>query len=136
MSDFSNQAEQKTYDFWFRPGQAVARPSAIYLALYTAVTDAEAGTGTEVTGGSYARVDVTSAFSAPSTPGGAGENSAVITFPDPTADWGTVTHFGIFDAPTGGNPVTILKALATPRVINNQDAAPQFGAGDLDLAVA
>lgn len=135
MSDLSNTFEQRLYDWLFRPGQAApTRPTTLHLALFTAVTNAEAGTGTEVSGGSYARVAVTNAFSAPTD--GAGSNTTAITFPAPTANWGTVTHFGIFDASTGGNAVTALKALAASRVINNGDAAPSFAIGDLTVAVA
>lgn len=134
MSDLSNEFETRVYDWLFRPGTSVTRPSAIYLALYTAVTDAEAGTGTEVSGGSYARVDITSLIGASSN--GVGSNSGAITFPAPTANWGTVTHFAIRDASSGGNAVTALKALSASRVINNGDAAPSFAIGDLDLTVA
>jgi len=70
----------------------------VYLALYTNdPTDAD--TGTEVTGGSYARQSIT--FGAPSN--GASTNSAAIEFPQAGASWGTVTHIGIRDAVTTGN---------------------------------
>lgn len=134
MSDLSNTFETRVYDWLFRPGQAVTRPTTLWLALFTAVSNAEAGTGTEVAGGSYARVQVTSAFGASTD--GAGSNSSVITFPDPTGNWGTVTHFGIIDASTGGNPVSALKALTTPRVVNAGDAAPSFAIGALTASVA
>ena len=134
MSDLSNTFEPRVYDWLFRPGQAVTRPTGIWVALFTAVTNAEAGTGTEVTGGSYARVDVTSLFGA--SVDGAGSNSGVVTFPAPTANWGTVTHFGIVDASTGGNAVSALKPLSASRVINNGDAAPSFAIGALTASVA
>jgi hypothetical protein len=134
MSDLSNVMEQRIFDWLFRPGQAVTRPTALWLGLFTAVTNAEAGTGTEVSGGSYARVNVTTAFGAPTD--GAGSNTAAITFAGPTANWGTVTHFAIFDASTSGNAVTALKALAAARTINNGDAAPSFAIGDLTASVA
>ena len=79
-------------------GTNYAAPGAVYLAAYT-VAPTDAGGGTEVTGGSYARQ--TLAFSAPSSNQVA--NSADILFPIATASWGTVVHFGIHDAPTGGN---------------------------------
>ena len=73
-------------------------PTTVYVALYT--TDpTDADTGTEVTGGSYARQSVT--FGAPSN--GVSTNSADITFPTATAAQGTVTHIGIRDALTAGN---------------------------------
>lgn len=135
MSDLSNTFETRLYDWLFRPGQAApTRPTGIWLALFTAVTNAEAGTGTEVSGGSYARVDVTSAFGASTD--GAGSNTGAITFAAPTANWGTVTHFALFDASSGGNAVTALKALSASRVINNGDAAPSFAAGALTVSVA
>ncbi|HET8778000.1 MAG TPA: hypothetical protein VFN76_10105 [Candidatus Limnocylindria bacterium] len=131
MTDLSNGFENRIFDLLFRPSQAVTRPSAIYVALFTAVTDAEAGTGTEVTGGGYARVEATNAFGAPTD--GAGSNTAVITFPVPTANWGTVTHFCVMDAPTGGNAITAIKTLTASRTINNGDAAPSFAIGDLQI---
>lgn len=73
-------------------------PTTVYVALYT--TDpTDADTGTEVTGGSYARTSVT--FAAPSN--GVTTNSADVTFPTCTLAWGTVTHIGIRDASTAGN---------------------------------
>ena len=73
-------------------------PTTVYVALYT--TDpTDADTGTEVTGGSYARTSVT--FAAPSN--GVTTNSADVTFPTCTLAWGTVTHIGIRDALTAGN---------------------------------
>ena len=73
-------------------------PTTVYVALYT--TDpTDADTGTEVTGGSYARTAVT--FAAPSN--GVTTNSADVTFPTCTLAWGTVTHIGIRDALTSGN---------------------------------
>ena len=73
-------------------------PTTVYVALYTDdPTDAD--TGTEVSGGSYARTAVT--FAAPSN--GVTTNSADVTFPTCTLAWGTVTHIGLRDASTGGN---------------------------------
>jgi hypothetical protein len=73
-------------------------PSVVYLGLYTSdPTDAD--TGTEVSGGSYARQAIT--FGAPSN--GVTTNTAAIEFPQATATWGTVGWIGIEDALTGGN---------------------------------
>lgn len=73
-------------------------PTTVYVALYTSdPTDAD--TGTEVSGGSYARQAAT--FGAPSN--GVSTTTADITFPTATGSWGTVTHIGIRDALTTGN---------------------------------
>ena len=69
-----------------------------YLALFT-VAPSEAGGGTEVSGGSYARQVVT--FGTPSN--GSMSNSAALEFPTATANWGTAKAWGLFDAATSGN---------------------------------
>jgi len=103
-------------------------PTDIYLGLFTdACTDASPGT--EVTGGSYARVAHNSWTAASSR---AISNSGSATFTQASASWGTVTYVGIFDAVTGGNYLG-WSDLTTPRTINNGDTA-QFASGDIDIS--
>lgn len=138
MSAMSDYLENKIID-WLLRGQVYTPPATVYVALLTAAP-ADAGGGTEVSGGSYARVAVTAALTAwNATQGGATastgtdgttENAATVTFPAPTANWGQVTHFGIYDAASAGN-LLIHAALTTPKTINNGDAAPSFAAGAL-----
>lgn len=115
----------------------------LYVALLTAAPS-DTGGGTEVTGGSYARVAVASTLanwagtqSAASTTASTGtgattSNNAAITFPSPTADWGVATHLGIYDAPTSGN-LLYWVALTAQKTINNGDAAPSFAAAALTV---
>jgi len=103
-----------------------------YVALLTAAPT-DAGGGTEVSGGAYARVAVARAagtWAAPSGTPGATSNTAAVTFPNPTANWGTVTHFALYDAITTGNLLG-WAALGTSRNILNGDSAPSFAAGTL-----
>jgi hypothetical protein len=81
---------------------AYTQPTSVYIALYTSDPTA-ADTGTEVTGGSYARQAV--AFGAPAIVGGKQtiKNSVDIPFPVASADWGNVTHIGIRDDASAGN---------------------------------
>src|SRR3989304_3200100 len=82
---------------------AYSAPATVYIALYTAAPT-DAGGGTEVSGGSYARAAVTNnATNFPAASGGAKANGTEIAFATATADWGTVVAFGIFDALTVGN---------------------------------
>ena len=97
MAEMSNYLENALINATLR-NTSYTSPSVVYVGLYTSdPTDAD--TGTEVSGGSYARQSVT--FGAPSN--GASTNSAAIEFPQCTASWGTVTHVGIRDASTAGN---------------------------------
>ncbi|WP_051324003.1 phage tail fiber protein [Candidatus Solirubrobacter pratensis] len=90
-------------------------PGATKLALYT-VTPGEAGGGTEVSGGSYVRQSITWG----AVTSGTVSNSADITFPSATADWGTITGIGIWD--NGGTnmlwygPLTAAKTIATGEI--------------------
>jgi hypothetical protein len=90
-------------------------PAAVYLAAYT-VAPTDAGGGTEVAGGSYTRQTVT--FGVPT--GNQVSNSADVLFPIATANWGTIVHFGIFDAPAAGN-LLYHTALAAARTIESGD---------------
>jgi hypothetical protein len=105
---------------------AFATPTA-YVALYTAAPS-DSGGGTEVTGGSYARKSTAGADWAASS-GGSIQNANAITFATATASWGTVTHFGVFDALSGGN-LLFWAALTTPKTIGSGDTA-SFAAGAL-----
>ena len=97
MAEMSNYLENALINGTLRATSYTA-PTTVYVALYTDdPTDAD--TGTEVSGGSYARTSVT--FAAPSN--GVTTNSADVTFPTCTLSWGTVTHIGLRDASTGGN---------------------------------
>jgi hypothetical protein len=139
----TNLAENKLVDAVFR-GQALGAPATFYVALFTAAADCEAATVTEVSGGSYARVAVTSSLAnwagtqsagsttASSGTGGQTSNNGSISFPAPTANWGTVTHFGLYSASSGGD-LWICQALATSKTVNNGDAAPAFNAGALTV---
>lgn len=115
--------------------QAAWKPSAVYVGLFTAAPS-DAGGGTEVSGGSYARVQVAQAdsnWTAPSGTPRAMTNVNAVTFPAPTANWGSVTHFGIFDASSAGN-LLYWAALSQAKTVNSGDAAPSFAASALSVS--
>ncbi len=110
-------------------------PTNFYLGLFTvAPTDSTAGT--QVSGGSYARVTIPSVNGSwninPTT--GTISNAALVAFPAPTANWGTCVAIGLFDAPTGGNLIAY-GALTEVKVVNSGDVAPDFSIGALVLQI-
>ena len=116
-------------------GVAFPTLTSTHIALFTAAPT-DAGGGTEVSGGSYARVTVTRVTGSWAVPAGTPrltDNAAAVTFPNPTANWGTVTHFGVYDAATVGN-LLYWGILTTSRNILNGDNAPSFAIGALDLS--
>jgi hypothetical protein len=66
--------------------------------------------------------------------GGLCENRGTIDFPDATANWGTVSHFGIFDAKTAGN-LLWWGALTASLAVNSGQGA-QFAVQQLDFTLA
>lgn len=145
MADaLSDYLENKLMDFLLR-GQTFTPPATVYVGLLTAAPS-DSGGGTEVSGGAYARVAVTSSEanwagtqSAGSTTASSGtsgttSNNGAITFPAPTANWGVITHMAVYDASTAGN-LLFYAALTTSKTVNNGDAAPSFAAGALTFSM-
>lgn len=123
---FSNTYETNVLT-WTFTANAVTRPTAWYLGLFT-VAPGEGGGGTEVSGGSYVRKAVTFSVS-----GNLATNTAAIEFDVATADWGTITHVAVFDASTGGNQIAYA-ALSTSKTIATGDVL-RVPAGDLDITL-
>lgn len=99
-------------------------PTNVYVALFTSDPGYDNATGVEVSGGSYARVQHQGAGDWIATVGSdlQYENNGTITFPTATANWGTVSHFALFDALTAGNYLAG-GALTTAKYVSNGDVA-------------
>lgn len=100
--------EKKELDRYFGNSAAATVPSNWYLALLTTNPTATSDSYVEVSGGSYARITIpnntTNFPAATSTTGYPSVKAlnAAFSFPTPTAGWGTVTGFGLFDSLTVG----------------------------------
>jgi hypothetical protein len=123
--NLSNYLENKVLDH-IMGTTTYTKPSAVYVALYTAAPS-DTGGGTEVTGGSYARQ--TAAFAAASS--GATSNSANIDFTVMPAC--TVVAIGIFDALTTGN-LLVWGTLSTNKSLDAGDTL-RIATGDLDISL-
>jgi hypothetical protein len=128
MAEMSNYLENALINATLR-NTTFTSPSVVYIALYTS-DPTDANTGTQVSGGSYARQAVT--FGAPSN--GVTTNSAAIEFPQATASWGTVTHIGILDALTSGN-LLYHTPLDTAKTIDSGDIF-KISSGNLSVTLA
>ena len=100
-----------------------------WIALYT-VAPTDSTSGTEVTGGAYARKDSSGLWGTPA--GGAVENDTEVPFVQASgADWGLVVAFSIMDASSGGNMHHWGDLTASKQVYDGDTA--KFPIGDLDL---
>ncbi len=136
MASMCDYLEVEIRKHIFRTG-SFTKPTVLAVALYTAAPG-EAGGGTEVTGGSYARAQLNpldANWSGVSSTDGLTDNVNDLSFPSLTANWGLVTHNAILDNTSGGN-FLFHGALTQSKTINNGDPAPKYSAGDLDITFA
>jgi len=125
---FSTEFRNRLLTWALRPTEAVTRPSALYAALYSAVTGPESGT--EVSGAGYARVDVTSVFG-PASAGVVASSVTVLFGTGPSGGNWTVNGVALMDAESGGNLVTEIQETDSEVIVNDGDGAPGFEVGDM-----
>jgi len=133
MGSFGDFLENELLDHVFGAA-AYAAPATLYMALSTA-DPLDDGSGlNEPVGGAYARASVTNDLTEwPAAAAGSKSNANQITFPTATALWGTVTHFAIMDAASGGNMLAH-GSLTTPKTIDPGDTA-SFAASDVTITL-
>jgi hypothetical protein len=104
-------------------------PANLFIGLFTAVSDGEAGTVTEVSGNGYARTAVT--FNTAS--GGSATNDGDITFPAASGgSFGTITHIGVYDASTAGTLI-FYGSLSASKTVDDGDI---FQISDTNLTIS
>lgn len=132
MANLTNYHENIIMDRSFRGTDAPPAPLTLYVGLHTA-DPTETGEANEVTAADYARQGVANADW-----GGIGsnvENALEVDFGTATSNWGTITHFSIWngDQATVGANSLWYAALTTAKPIESGDR-PRFTAGSLTFA--
>ena len=130
MGSFSNHWENKIMDHIF--GKNSYSQPTIYVGLSTADPLDDASGLAEPIGNSYART-ATSVSDWSEASDGTINNANELIFSEATGGWGTITHFALFDAATGGN-ILCHGSLNQPRAIVSGDRA-RFSAGDLSVSL-
>lgn len=123
--NLSNYLENKLLDH-FLGTTSYTMPTTVYIGLYT-VVPTDAGGGTQVTGGSYARQ--TAVFSAAAS--GTTSNTANIDFAGMPA--ATTVAIGVFDAITSGN--LLLWGTLTANKTTDAGDTLRIATGDLDISI-
>jgi hypothetical protein len=130
MGGFSDYWENKILDHIF--GKGSYAPPTIYVGLSTANATDDGSGLSEPSGNGYARVQ-TSASDWNAASNGSLDNAGNITFAQASGNWGTITHFALFDAATAGNMLAH-GALSQSQSISESDTA-RFQAGDLQISL-
>lgn len=138
----TDYAENAIVDQMLRAQASPAFPATWYVALFTSACSDSAG-GTEVTGNNYSRASVTAGLTqwagtqsagsttASSGTGGQTSNNGTISFATPSGSWGTVSHWGLYDASSSGN-LWVCAALTVSKTINSGDSV-SFAAAALTV---
>lgn len=127
MSAFSNYLEDALINAVLR-NSAYSSPATVYVALFTTAPGEDAS-GTELSGNGYTRQSA--AFTAPTS--GATSNNADVSFTASGGNWGTVTHFALFDAASNGN-MLFHGALGQSRDVLDGETLT-IATGDLDITL-
>lgn len=128
MSAMSDYLELKFLDH-FTGTASTSAPAAVYLGLSTASMNDDAS-GTELSGNNYTRKAITFASAA----SGSISSNAAVEFNAATASWGTISHWGIWDAATGGN-LLYHGAFTTSKAIGSGDIL-KVASGSLTITAA
>jgi hypothetical protein len=112
---------------------AFTATSPYYVAAWTTAPGEDGTGGTEVTGGSYARVSSTSADWGSASAGDI-SNTSTITFPTATASWGTVVALTINSASSGGNDWFVIPL--TSSIAIGIDDVLSFTSGNITVSLS
>lgn len=137
MANASNALEELIGDHLLRSA-TWSKPSDIYIGLFTVMPSEDGTGGTEVTGGSYARVKYGPGDTYWSSPiGGNGEyvNNTAIQFATPSDNWGDIVGYGLFSAITAGT-LYIIRSFPNPITVNLGDPGPEFPATYIKIVVS
>jgi hypothetical protein len=130
MGSFSDYGENAVLNHVF--GKNAYTPAAIFIGLSTS-NPGEDGSGlNEPTGNNYSRVE-TSAADWTAASDGAVTNADGVNFAEATGNWGTLTHFALFDAASGGHMLAY-GTLTTAKSIGSGDAI-RFDSADLTVTL-
>jgi hypothetical protein len=116
----SNEFEKKILNCLFR-GTNITAPTARHMALFTVMPGNDGTGGTEVTGGSYAAINITTLFGTNAAGNPATiANDALIESAVATANWGTIVGFGIYSHATNraASDCWAVQTLDTTQAIN------------------
>jgi hypothetical protein len=128
MSAMSDYLENKVLDHVLGT-TSYTMPTTVYIGLSTG-SFADDNSGTELSGSGYARQSI--AFDAAAS--GTTDNTSAVDFPTATGSWGTVSHYGLFDASSGGN-LLIHGAFTASKAVASGDIL-RIAAGELDITAA
>lgn len=138
MTDLTDYTQDEILSWSFLGDAMPTAPGTIYIALHTSDPGNQPDGSTEVSASDYSRVSV-SAGTGQFTLGDNGDASTItndneINFGVASNNWGTISHFSVWDgSATTDNPLWAAD-LSTSKTIETNDEL-RFQAGDLTAEI-
>ena len=134
MTAFSLFLENELLDHVLR-NENFSPTASVFIGLHTTNGDEDGAGIVEVTGGSYARLEVGAATGRDFTAAAAGttSNNEDWTFVTATASWGSIIGVGVYSLVTAGD--LYFHGATTATIVLDSGETFQFAAGDLDITL-
>ncbi|NIT58632.1 MAG: hypothetical protein GWN00_21115 [Aliifodinibius sp.] len=126
MGSISDHLEDELLDHVFNA--SYTPPSTVYLALSTADPGDDAAGISEPVGNNYSRKAITFDAAASRLI----NQTSTVTFDQATGSWGTISHWAIYDASSGGNMMAHGSLSASKAVVSGN--TPSVAAGEVDIS--
>jgi hypothetical protein len=131
MSDFSNYVESEIVSWMFKGEDMPVSHGDVYVALHTS-DPTDSGEQNEVSAASYTRIQT--ATTDWTQTDNTFENASDVEYPQAQENWGTVSHFSLWDGPDDTDNALAQSSVAAAREIRSGDVAI-FRQGTLTGAV-
>jgi len=134
MSDMTGYLEGQLADWIGNNNDFDASPGTLHISLHTADEGNNPDGSNEVSASDYDRAiigssDISTSGDEPTTV----TNDVEVSFGDPTNDWGTITHVGIWDGSSSSdNPLAFYQLDSSKQVFDDADKI-SFPAGSLNF---
>jgi hypothetical protein len=126
----TNYLENKVLDHALGTTSYTA-PSAVYVGLFTADPTDTGATTDEISGNGYSRQTITFDAASSGSATGPASGAGAVEFTASGGNWGSITHFGVFDASTAGN-MLYKGALSTSKTVTDGDSI-RFAEGSITI---
>jgi hypothetical protein len=127
MGTIGNYLEKKLLDHVF--GNGSYTPPSIYIGLSTTLPSNDGTNVSEPTGNGYSRKNFSTWNIAANR---IISNNGIITFATSMGDWGTITHYVIYDAETNGNMLAF-GSLSSAKTVTNGNILT-IASNDLEIS--
>ena len=138
MTDASGYTEDQLLNWMFKNTDMDASPVNVYVSLHTADEGENPDGSNEVSAADYDRASTAASdWTVDSNDGPSGvSNASDISFGDPQNNWGTITHFALWDGSADtDNPLIKTVQLSSSKTVDADTDELLFSAGDLTASM-